>query len=159
MIKNNVTRLLTSHNIQFVAYELPPKKVGALETASILKIPPEIVYKTIVIKHVEKRKPILAVIPATAEADLKMIASFCQVKKVTVPSQKEAEAISGLKAGGISPLALINRGFEVILDSSALEHNQIHISGGQIGLNIKLPVDDLIKLTNAKTANISKVTD
>ena len=158
MIKNNVTRLLTSHNIPFVIYELPPKKVGALETASMLNISPEIVFKTIVIKHVEKRKPILAVIPAPSEADLKLIAAFCGVKKVTLPTQKEAETVTGLKAGGISPLALINRGFEVIIDSSALEHEQIHISGGQIGLNIKLPVDSLIKLTNAETAKVSKLT-
>ena len=156
MIKNNVTRLLSSRKIPFTAYDLPKKKVGALETASILDVDPNIVFKTIVIKQPDRRKPILAVIPSTAEADLKLIAALYKVKKVTIPTQREAESITRLQAGGISPLALLNLGFEVVLDISALEHEHIHISGGQIGLNIKLPVTALIDLTQSKTALISK---
>ena len=64
-----------------------------------------------------------------------------------------------LQAGGISPLALVNRGFDVILDSSAREHEQIHVSGGQRGLNIRLRVDDLVRLTSAKIGEISALMD
>jgi Cys-tRNA(Pro)/Cys-tRNA(Cys) deacylase len=62
--------------------------------------------------------------------------------------------LTGLQAGGISPLALINKGFQVVIDSSAKEHIEIHISGGQRGLNLRLGVNDLIKLTNARVASI-----
>jgi Cys-tRNA(Pro)/Cys-tRNA(Cys) deacylase len=51
---------------------------------------------------------------------------------------------------------LINQGFQVVIDSAAREHAEIHISGGQRGLNIKLPVADLIKLTNARLAPVSR---
>jgi Cys-tRNA(Pro)/Cys-tRNA(Cys) deacylase len=74
-----------------------------------------------------------------------------------LPTEREAEQLTGLQAGGISPLALINRGFQVVIDSTAQAYEQIHVSGGQRGLNIKLPVADLIKLTNARVAAISKV--
>ena len=63
--------------------------------------------------------------------------------------------VTGLQAGGISPLALINRGFQVMIDSSAQQHAQIHVSGGQRGLNIRLPVSDLANLTRARFAVIS----
>jgi Cys-tRNA(Pro)/Cys-tRNA(Cys) deacylase len=61
-----------------------------------------------------------------------------------------------LQAGGISPLALINKGFQVVIDSAAQNYPEIHVSGGQRGLNIKLPVADLISLTKARLAVISK---
>ena len=63
--------------------------------------------------------------------------------------------MTGLQTGGISPLALINKGFQVVLDESIRSHNQIFISGGQRGLNIELTPKDLIKLTNARTAKIA----
>jgi len=83
-----------------------------------------------------------------------MLASAIGEKKVYLPTEREAEQLTGLQAGGISPLALINKGFQVVIDSSAENYKEIHISGGQRGLNIKLPVDDLIKLTNARLASV-----
>ena len=67
-------------------------------------------------------------------------------KKLYLPTEHEAEQITGLQAGGISPLALLNKGFQVVLDSSAENYPEIHISGGRRGLNIRLPVDALVKL-------------
>jgi Cys-tRNA(Pro)/Cys-tRNA(Cys) deacylase len=151
---NNVTRLLESKKIPFEAFELPTEKLGALETAQIMGVAPEIVFKTIVITR-EKKKPLLCVIPGPNEVELKAVAAVCSEKKVHLPTQKEAEELTGLLAGGISPLALINKGFSVILDESAKKYQAIHISGGQRGLNIKLSVASLISLTNARVASIS----
>ncbi|MHC1741324.1 MAG: aminoacyl-tRNA deacylase [Anaerolineaceae bacterium] len=155
-ITNNVTRLLESKKIQFEIFELPPEKIGALETAELLGIPPKIVFKTIVITR-EKKKPILCIIPGPVEVDLKAVAAICGEKKVHVPTQKEAEELTGLQAGGISPLALINKGFTIFLDESAMQFTAIHISGGQRGLNIKVPVAALISLTGARKAKICMV--
>jgi Cys-tRNA(Pro)/Cys-tRNA(Cys) deacylase len=52
---------------------------------------------------------------------------------------------------------LINKGFQVVLDSSAQNYSEIHVSGGQRGLNIKLSVADMIRLTKARIASISRV--
>jgi Cys-tRNA(Pro)/Cys-tRNA(Cys) deacylase len=81
---------------------------------------------------------------------------FLAEKKVSLPSEREAEALTGLQAGGISPLALINKGFQVVIDSAAQGFEKIYVSGGQRGLDIQLPVSDLAKLTNARFGNISK---
>ena len=156
MVKpNNATRLLDSRKVEYTAYELPAEKLGAVEAAGYLGVSPHLVYKTIVVKREGKGKPILAVIPGDGEVDLKMLAKAIGEKKVILPTEREAEQLTGLQAGGISPLALIQRGFQVVLDESAAEQKEIYISGGQRGLNIRLPVEALVSLTNARLALIS----
>ncbi len=158
MIKNNVTRLLESRGIPFSAYELPAEKLGALETAQLLNLDADRVFKTIVVvRSAEsgKGKPILAIVPGPLEVDLKKLAKAVQAKKLELPTQREAEALTGLRAGGISPLALLNRGFQILLDETAQLFDEIHISGGQRGLNIRLPVQALVELTSAQLADIS----
>ena len=154
---NNVTRFLDSRKISYMAFETPLEKLGALETAKFLNVLPETVFKTIVVTRDKPRKPILAVIPGPNSVDLKLLAAFLGEKKVYLPTEREAEQLTGLQAGGISLLALINKGFQVVIDSAAQNYEEIHVSGGQRGLNVKLPVADLIRLTNARVALISRV--
>ena len=155
-IVTNVTRLLDAHKIPYTAYETPAEKLGALETARFLNVPPASVFKTIVVTREKPRKPLLVVTPAPSEVDLKSLAAALGEKKVFLPTEREAEQLTGLQAGGISPLALINKGFQVVIDSSAQALGEIHISGGQRGLNIKLPVDALAKLVNARFVEMAK---
>ena len=154
MIKNNVTRLLEARKISYKAFELPAEKLGALETARLLSVPPEQVFKTIVVTREGKGKPILAIVPGTCEVDLKALARALGEKKLSLPTEREAEKVTGLQAGGISPLALLNQGFQMVLDLSAEKFESIHVSGGQRGLNICLPVSALVELIHPALADI-----
>ena len=156
-IVNNVTRLLDSRKIPYTAYEVPAEKLGALETARFLNVEPATVYKTIVVTREKStgKKPLLVVIPGPNQVDLKALAAFLDEKKVYLPTEREAEGLTGLLAGGISPLALLNKGFRVVLDASAREQAEIHVSGGKRGLNIRLPVEAFIRITNARVAFVS----
>lgn len=154
-VTNNVTRFLDARKIKYVAHEMPAEKLGAMEAAQFMGVSGKQVFKTIVTVR-EKGKPVLALIPGPRIVDLKLLASFLGEKKMSLPSEREAEALTGLQAGGISPLALINKGFQVVIDSTAQEFSEIYISGGQRGLDIQLPVVDLVKLVNAKMGLISK---
>ncbi len=153
-ITNNVTRFLDSRKVKYTAHELPAEKLGAVEAAHHMGVPEGQVFKTIVTTR-EKGKPVLAVLPGTRVVDLKLLAAFLGEKKMSLPTEREAEGLTGLQAGGISPLALINKGFQVVIDAAAQGYEQIYISGGQRGLNIKLPVPDLAMLTNARFASVS----
>ena len=159
VLVNNVTRFLDARKIKYLAFETPAEKLGAIETARILNISPLLVFKTIVITRQKPGKPILAVIPGNGQADLKLIAAAAGEKKVNLPTEREAEALTGLQAGGISPLALINKGFQVFIDASAKNLPEIHVSGGQRGLNLSLSPNDLAALTNARFAQISAPVD
>ena len=154
---NNVTRFLDSRKVSYTAFETPPGKLGALETAHLLNVEPASVFKTIVVTREKPRKPLLVVLPGAASVDLKLLAAVLGEKKVHLPTEREAEELTGLQAGGISPLALINKGFQVVIDLSAQKYREIHISGGQRGLNIRLPVTDLVKLTNARLVTVTHI--
>ena len=158
-IVNNVTRFLDARKVPYTAFETPPEKLGALEVAHLLNVEPASVFKTIVVTRDKPRKPLLAVVSGPSNVDLKLLASALGEKKVYLPTEREAEQLTGLQAGGISPLALINKGFQVNVDSSAQNFSAIHISGGQRGLNILIQVDDLIKLTDARIGQISRLMD
>jgi Cys-tRNA(Pro)/Cys-tRNA(Cys) deacylase len=155
MVKNNVVRLLENRKIPHTVFELPAEKLGARETAALLGVTPSQVFKTIVVQRASSRV-VLVVVPGDREVDLKAVAAFLGEKKVHLPSEREAEAITQLQAGGISPLALLNKGFLVIVDRRALDWESIHISGGQRGLNIRLAPQDLIALCQAKVADVSR---
>lgn len=154
-IVNNVTRMLDAKKISYQAHALPEKKLGAVEAAMHLGVSPAQVYKTIVAIRSTPGKPILGVIPGDTELDLKQLAATLGEKKIKLASHNQAEELTGLQTGGISPLALINKGFQVMLDQKALQNKTVFISGGQRGLNIELSPQDLIKLTNARTAPLS----
>ena len=155
MVTNNITRFLESKKVEFTAFQLPAEKLGAVETSRILNVPLSQVFKTIVILREKPGKPILAIIPGDCQANLKAIAASLNEKKVRLPSQREAEQLTGLQAGGISPLALINKGFQVLIHKSAENFEQIHISGGQRGLNIRMATKSLLALTRARLAEIA----
>ena len=95
------------------------------------------------------------VVPGPAEVDLKALAKAVGEKKLHLPSEREAERLTGLQAGGISALALLNKGFQVVLDESAILLEELHVSGGQRGLNLRLRVEDFVQLTGASYAAIT----
>lgn len=152
---NNVTRMLDAKGIPYRALEIPNKKLSALEVADILGVAPESVFKTIVAEREKKGKAILAMVPATGEVDPKKLAKATGEKKVAVTTLERAEKLTGLRAGGISPLALTYKSFDTYLDESALKLEEMIISGGQWGLQIALAPQDMIELTLAHIAQIS----
>jgi Cys-tRNA(Pro)/Cys-tRNA(Cys) deacylase len=65
-------------------------------------------------------------------------------------TQREAEALTGLQVGGISALALLDRGFRVYVDQVAQTITAFVVSAGQQGMNLRLCVDDFMRVTKAR---------
>ena len=155
---NNVTRFLDSRKVSYDVFDLPPEKIGAVDAARLLDVEPASVFKTIVVTRAKPgspskgKKPLLVIVPGPSTVDLKLLAAAIGEKKVYLPTEREAEQITGLQAGGISPLALINKGFQIVIDSSAQNFEKVHISGGQRGVNIRLGIQDLARLCSARFA-------
>jgi Cys-tRNA(Pro)/Cys-tRNA(Cys) deacylase len=157
MTFNNVIRLLETRKVLFKAVELPAEKLGALETADFLGVDPGLLFKTIVIQREKSGKPLLAVVPGDRRVDLKSLAAVINEKKVSIPTEKEAEQLTGLQVGGISALALMNRGFETLLDLSAMKLNDFYVSGGMRGLLIWMRVHDYVTISGARFAPLIKI--
>lgn len=158
-VRNNVTRLLDARGIQYEPVEYDPSRFhSADQVAALLGAPSEQVFKTIVVMREQRgKRPLLAIVPADREVDLKRLATALGEKKLRVAPQREAEALTRLQVGGISALALINRGFDMVLDRSAeaFAEDGIYVSGGQRGLNVRLRPADLVRLTAAKVLDAS----
>jgi len=156
--KTLATRLLDGKKIPYTVHTYDPDVfVSAPEVAEGIGMSPSQVFKTLVTLP-DKGKPILAVLPADRALDLKALAKAAGAKKVRMAPLAEAEGMTGLKKGGISALALVNKGFRVWLDESALNFNKIAMSAGVRGLQIVLAPQDFLNLTRARLAEISHTT-
>ena len=157
--KNNVTRFLESKkvNYQVFTYDYDAGIRSAVEVAAAIGLPPEQVFKTLVtLPDDAKRKPMLVVIPGPETLDLKLFAKGAKLKKSKMAAHTEAESLTGLQTGGISPLALINKGFDVFIDDRAARFEKIALSAGQRGANVLVGVNELIKLTHARLLKLSE---
>ncbi len=150
---NNVIRMLAAKKVAFEAHDLPPEKLGGEEAAAYLGVPAEQMFKTIVAVRASGGKPLLALVPAPAQLSLKALGRALGAK-LQLASLAQAEQLTGLQTGGISPLALIGKGFDVALDQSAMDFETIYLSGGQRGLNISMSPQDLVALTRARVLEI-----
>jgi Cys-tRNA(Pro)/Cys-tRNA(Cys) deacylase len=160
MLTNNITRFLSTQGVLFTLHSLQTtEKKSALEVAEILKKPPHVVFKTIVLTANQPNKPVLALVPADSQVDPKSVALTFKEKKTTITSQSEAERITGLLVGGISPLALRNKPFRVIIDQTINSLDSVIISAGVRGWQIELSPADLITLTRATIAPIAHLSD
>lgn len=152
---NNATRLLSSRHIDFRIHEYDYGSGihSAVEVAAAIGLPEDRVFKTLVaLPDAPNAKPVLAVIPGPKSLDLRQLAKAVGAKKMRMATHAQAEELTGLQTGGISPLALVNRGFRVFVDATARQHDSIAVSAGQRGVNLELAPGDLITLIRARVA-------
>jgi len=147
--KTLAMKVLESRSIAYQVHTYPDNERDAEKIAEYLGIDAERVFKTLVAVR-EGRKPLLVMVPANRQLDLKKLAKGIGEKKVRIASHVQAEKITGLQVGGISPLALLNRGFDMVLDTSAKLHETICISAGKKGINLKLDPEKLQMVTSAR---------
>lgn len=152
--KTNSMRLLEARKISFTAHSYSPDIHSADGVAEVLGVSAAEVFKTLVALP-QRGRPLLAIVPGDRELDLKALAKAADDKKVHMATQKEAEALTGLQVGGISALALLDKGFRVILDASARQFPAIYVSAGERGLNLRVAVEDLVRITRARVAAIA----
>jgi Cys-tRNA(Pro)/Cys-tRNA(Cys) deacylase len=147
--KTLAMRVLDSRKVDYAVTVYPQNERDAKRIATLMKVDPSLVYKTLVVLRAAG-KPLLAMIPSNSQLDLKQVARSVGEKKVKMASHKEAESLTGLQVGGISALALLNRGFVPLIDSQARDHRKIYISAGKRGQQISLSPIDLINVTGAR---------
>ncbi|MDX1663205.1 MAG: aminoacyl-tRNA deacylase [Candidatus Promineifilaceae bacterium] len=152
--KTIAMRLLEGKGIPYEAITYPDDERDAVRVAEHVGAPPHQVFKTLVVVR-ERGKPFLAMVPADSELDLKQMARAVGEKKLSMASHAEAERLTRLQVGGISALALINRGFDMVLDASAQQYEAIYISAGEKGIQIRVPVEGLVALTSAQLLSVA----
>ena len=149
--KTLAMRVLEGQAVPYEVITYPDTIHDALELAQHVGLPPEGVYKTLVVLADEPGfKPMLIMVAADTSLDLKKVAQAVGAKKAHMARHADAEKMTGLKVGGISALALLNKGFDIYIDEWATLLDAVVISAGQRGFNLRLSVDDLLRVTGAQ---------
>ncbi len=149
MRKTNAMRILEARQIPYEAHAFASEVHSAQGLADLLGVHASQVYKTLVVMR-EHGRPLLIMVPGDKELDLKSVASELGEKKLRMASHQEAERLTGLQTGGISALALLNKGFDVYADSAILSLSKVWVSAGCRGLDLGLHPQDLILVTRAQ---------
>ena len=152
--KTNAMRALDQRRIAYSAYDYSADIHSADGVAVALGVSPSEVFKTLVVLR-ERGRPMLVIVPGDRELAPRVFARSVGEKAVRMAPHREAEQLTGLQVGGISALALLGRGFDIFIDKAALAHEQIFVSAGRRGTNLRLKVADLIAVTGAKAVEAS----
>jgi Cys-tRNA(Pro)/Cys-tRNA(Cys) deacylase len=144
-------RMLEQKRIEHEVFAFDDSIRSAQEVARVTGMPPEQVLKTLVVEQEPpKGKPYLVMMPSLLEIDLKVLASSLGVKKLRMASHRDAERHTGLHVGGISALALTGKGFPVLIEETATLFETVLVSAGQRGYDVRIALDDLVRLTQAE---------
>ena len=150
------TVALTKAKVEFSTHVYehdPAAKSYGLEAAEALGLAPEQVFKTLLVEV--DGKLTVGVVPVDKQLDLKAIAAAAGGKKAVMADPAAAERTTGYVVGGISPIGQ-KRALPTVVDSTATDHPTVYVSGGRRGLDIGLSPADLITVTKARTAPISR---
>jgi len=156
MKKTNAARLLDAKSIDYdlAEYEVDENDLSATTLAKKLGQDVEQIFKTLVLRG-DKTGVLVAVIPGNAEVDLKKAAKVSGNKNCAMVLQKELLGLTGYIRGGCSPLGM-KKPYPIYIHETCQLFDQIYISAGQRGLQLKLNPEDLIRMINAEVCDVAE---
>lgn len=94
------------------------------------------------------------VIPIEREVDRKAAAKAVGEKALDMVHVKDIQRLTGYVRGGCSPLGM-KRQFVTVYDESVRNFQEIYVSGGRVGVTLKVPVEGLLEATNGRVAAVT----
>jgi Cys-tRNA(Pro)/Cys-tRNA(Cys) deacylase len=154
--KTNAARILDRLKLpyQLLEYEVDPKDLAAESTAEKLGLPPEQVFKTLVAKG-DRSGVCLAVIPGSAQLNLKALAVLAGDRKTDTVPLKQVQLLTGYVRGGVTALGT-PKAYPVYVDGLMLTFETIAVSAGKRGLMLWLAPQDYLTATQATVGAIAR---
>jgi Cys-tRNA(Pro)/Cys-tRNA(Cys) deacylase len=154
--KTNAMRMLDAQKVvyELITYDSQDGKIDGVSVAAKIGKNPEAVYKTLV-AHGHSKQIYVFIIPVTEELDLKKAAKAAGEKKVEMIPVKDIQKLTGYIRGGCSPVGM-KKLYPSFIDAKSEELDLIIVSGGKIGMQMELKVDDLQKAIGAELADLIK---
>lgn len=131
-------------------YDPDAPRIG-LQAAAALGRAPEQVFKTLMAEL--DGKPVCVVVPSDGEVSMKKLAACLGGKSAQMMKPVDAERLTGMKVGGISPFGQ-RRKVPTAIDETAQLFDEILINGGQRGLLLALRPDDAIAAAEMRIADL-----
>ncbi len=155
-VKTNAMRILDKKKIHYnvITYDNQDGKIDGISVAHKIGKDPQLVYKTLVTQG-NSGNIYVFVVPVEAELDLKKAAKVTGEKNVALVPVKDIQKLTGYIRGGCSPIGMI-KSYPTFIDASASQFEQIVVSGGKIGVQFELSVEDLQSVTEAVLQEVVK---
>jgi Cys-tRNA(Pro)/Cys-tRNA(Cys) deacylase len=152
-IKTNAMRILDKMKIPYThhTYECEEFKNG-IQIADKLKLPHELVYKTLVTLGNSKNYYVF-VIPIEKEIDLKKAARVAGEKSLAMIPVKEINQVTGYIRGGCTAIGM-KKQYATYIQQEAEELPKMIVSGGRIGSQLELVPEDLKRASNGTFADV-----
>lgn len=152
--KTNVARLLDKAKVAYklVPYEVDESDLSATHVAEQLGEDVAQVFKTLIL-HGDRNGYFVCIIPGADEVDLKKAAKASGNKSCEMIAVKELLPLTGYIRGGCSPIGM-KKHFPTYIHPTALPLDTIYVSAGQRGLQIQIAPADLIRQSQATTADL-----
>jgi Cys-tRNA(Pro)/Cys-tRNA(Cys) deacylase len=156
MPKTNACRILEGMGIEFATreYEVDPEDLSAESVAAKVGMPPEQVFKTLVV-HGDRNGHAVAVVPGSWELDLKAMARATGDRKVDLVALKEVQPVTGYIRGGVTALGM-KKSFPVVADETIQLWDKVCVSAGVRGTQIEIAPNDYLRATGAVIAEIAR---
>lgn len=156
MNKTNAARLLDSKGISYelIPYEVDESDLSANAVASKLGQDTDQVFKTLVLRG-DKTGVFVCVIPGSKELDLKKAARISGNKNAAMVQMKEILELTGYIRGGCSPIGMKKK-YPSYIDENCILYDQICVSAGIRGLQLKITPDDLILITGCEMCSLTE---
>jgi Cys-tRNA(Pro)/Cys-tRNA(Cys) deacylase len=126
--------------------------------AAALGVEPERMLKTLLATVAFSQGPdrlVCGVVPVAGSLDLKALAGAVGGKRGVMAEPATAERSTGYVVGGISPLGQRTR-LRTVVDETAELWDTVVVSAGRRGLSVELAPADLVRLTGAVVADVSR---
>lgn len=155
-MKTNAARTLDRLGVQYELreYEVDPEHLEAESVAAKVGLPPEQVFKTLVVRG-DRNGVCFAVIPANTELNLKGLASASGDRKIEMVPLKEVQPLTGYIRGGVTVLGA-KKAYPVYADETIQLWEMISVSAGVRGTQVILKPDDYLRATEATMADIAR---
>lgn len=151
--KTNAIRHLEQKKLEFTTHNyVNTGAISGVEVAQALNENPDIVFKTLVTVGKSNQNYVFLV-PVAKELDLKKAANAVGEKNISMLKSKDLLPLTGYIHGGCSPIGM-KKPFKTVIDSSAQNYKTIIFSGGKIGYQIEISLEELKKALNFKLENI-----
>ena len=153
--KTNVMRILDQKKINYNTYTYDnTEAISGIEVAKVLNQDPNQVFKTLVTIGNSKNYYVFLV-PVHKELDLKKAAKVVNEKSISMIKSKELLPLTGYIHGGCSPIGM-KKQFVTTIDISSKNFENIIFSGGKIGYQVQLNLDDLCKIIRFNLFDITE---
>lgn len=154
-VKTNAMRILDSMKIDYEVKTYECKDfVDGVQIADLIGLPHEIVYKTLVAQGASKQYYVY-VIPIEAELDMKKAAKSVGEKSVAMLHVKDINAVTGYIRGGCTAIGM-KKQYVTRIAQSAKDQETIVVSGGKLGVQLRLSPDDLKKACEGEFDDITR---